>query len=162
MAVIRWLFLISALITPVSLGAAETSNYHVGEISQQALFAGYPIFDTNYQAYEPSAESISSFKASLPKALEVRVLFGTWCHDSEREVPRLLKLLNLAGIPDESVELFALDLKKKDPGGMADAMGIKYTPTFIFYIDGGEIGRIVERPEVSLMSDISRLSKQKR
>ena len=159
MAVIRWLFLISALITPVSLGAAETSNYHVGEISQQALFAGYPIFDANYQAYEPSAESVSSFKASLPEALEVRVLFGTWCHDSEREVPRLLKLLNLAGIPGESVELYGLDFKKKDPGGMADAMGIKYTPTFIFYVGDRELGRIVERPEVSLISDISRLSK---
>ena len=156
---IRWMFLISALITPVSIGAAETSDYHVGEINQQALFAGYPIFDVNYQAYKPSPETISSFKASLPEALEVRVLFGTWCHDSEREVPRLLKLLNLAGIRDESVELYALNLKKKDPEGMADAMGVKYTPTFIFYVDGGEIGRIVEKPEISLISDISRLSK---
>ena len=156
---IRWMFLISALITPVSIGATETSNYHVGEINQQALFAGYPIFDVNYQAYKPSPETISSFKASLPEALEVRVLFGTWCHDSEREVPRLLKLLNLAGIRDESVELYALNLKKKDPEGMADTMGIKYTPTFIFYVGNRELGRIVERPEVSLISDISRLPK---
>ena len=151
---IRWMFLISALITPVSIGATETSNYHVGEINQQALFAGYPIFDVNYQAYKPSPETISSFKASLPEALGVRVLFGTWCHDSEREVPRLLKLLNLAGIPGESVEFYALDLKKKDPGGMADAMGIKYTPTFIFYVDGMEIGRIIEKPQLNLATDI--------
>ena len=159
MAVIRWLFFLCALVTPISLGAAATTNYHVGDINQQALFAGYPEFNANYQAYKPSAESVASFKASLPEALEVRVLFGTWCHDSEREVPRLLKLLDLAGIPNESVELFALDRKKKDPGGMADAMGVKYTPTFIFYVDGGEIGRIVEKPEISLISDISRLSK---
>ena len=154
MAVIRWLFLISALITPVSLGAADITNYHVGEISQQALFAGYPIFDANYQAYAPSAESVSSFKASLPEVLEVRVLFGTWCHDSEREVPRLLKLFNLAGIPGKSVELYGLDLKKKDPGGMADAMGVRYTPTFIFYVDDMEIGRIVEKPQLNLATDI--------
>ena len=154
MAVIRRLFLILALITPVSISAAERSDYHVGEINQQALFAGYPIFNANYQAYKPSAESVSSFKASLPEALEVRVLFGTWCHDSEREVPRLLKLLNLAGIPGESVELYALDLKKKDPRGMADAMGIKYTPTFIFYVDGMEIGRIIETPQSNLATDI--------
>ena len=158
MAVIRWLFLILALVTPFSIGAAERSNYHVGEINQQALFAAHPIFKVNYQSYQPSAELVSSFKADLPEALEVRVLFGTWCHDSEREVPRLLKLLNLAGMPDESVEMYALDLKKKDPGGMADAMGIKYTPTFIFYVGGREIGRIVERPEESLISDIARLA----
>ena len=42
---------------------------------------------------------------------------------------------------------------------MADAMGIKYTPTFIFYVGDRELGRIVERPEVSLILDISRLSK---
>jgi len=158
MAVIRWLFLILALVTPFSIGAAERSNYHVGEINQQALFAAHPIFKVNYQSYQPSAELVSSFKADLPEALEVRVLFGTWCHDSEREVPRLLKLLNLAGMPDESVEMYALDLKKKDPGGMADAMGIKYTPTFIFYVGGRELGRIVERPEESLISDIARLA----
>jgi len=158
MAVIRRLFLILVLITPVSIGAAETTDYHVGEINRQALFAAYPIFKVNYQSYQPSAELMSSFKASLPEALEVRVLFGTWCHDSEREVPRLLKLLNLVRMPDESVEMYALDLKKKDPGGMADAMGIKYTPTFIFYVGGREIGRIVERPEESLISDIARLA----
>lgn len=159
MAVIRRLFFLCALVTPISLGAAETTNYHVGDINQQALFTGYPEFNANYQAYKPSAESVASFKESLPEALEVRVLFGTWCHDSEREVPRLLKLLDLAGIRDEWVELYALDLKKKDPEGMADAMGIKYTPTFIFYVGDRELGRIVERPEVSLISDISRLSK---
>ena len=158
MAVIRWLFLILALITPVLISAAERSNYHVGEINQQALFAGLPVFNANYQAYKLSAESVSSFKASLPEALEVRILFGTWCHDSEREVPRLLKLLNLVGLPEESVEMYALDLKKKDPKGIADAMGIKYTPTFIFYVGDRELGRIVERPEVSLISDIARLA----
>lgn len=159
MAVIRRLFFLCALVTPIPLGAAETTNYHVGEINQQALFAGYPIFNANYQAYKPSAEAVASFKESLPESLEVRVLFGTWCHDSEREVPRLLKLLKLAGIRDESVELYALDLKKKDPEGMADTMGIKYTPTFIFHVGNRELGRIVERPEVSLISDISRLPK---
>lgn len=151
-------FLILALITPVSIDAAETSDYHVGEINRQALFARYPIFKANYHSYQPSAQSVSSFKADLPEALEVSVLFGTWCHDSEREVPRLLKLLNLAGLPNESVEMYALDLKKKDPKGMANAMDISYTPTFIFYVDGREIGRIVERPEESLISDIVRLA----
>ena len=158
MAVIRWLFLMLVLITPVSIDASETTAHHVGEIDQQALFAEYPIFNANYQAYKLSAGSVASFKASLPEALEVRVLFGTWCHDSEREVPRLLKLLNLAGIPDESVELYALDLKKKDPRGMANTMGISYTPTFIFNVGGTEVGRIVERPEESLISDIARLA----
>lgn len=157
MAVIKRWFLILALITPASLGAVEISDYHVGEISQQALFAGFPIFNANYHAYEPSAESVSSFKSSLPESLEVRILFGTWCHDSEREVPRLLKLLNLAEIPGESVELYGLDLKKKDPRGMADAMGVRYTPTFIFYVGDRELGRILERPEVSFIWDISRL-----
>lgn len=73
-------------------------------------------------------------------------------------MPRLLKLLNLAGITDESVELYALDLKKKDPKGMASAMDLSYTPTFIFYVGGREIGRIVEKPEESLISDIARLA----
>ena len=84
-------------------------------------------------------------------------MFGTWCHDSEREVPRLLKILDALGVGDERVTLIALDWDKREPRDRARDAGVKFTPTFIFYLDGSEAGRIVERPEVSLEQDIARI-----
>ena len=84
-------------------------------------------------------------------------MFGTWCHDSEREVPRLLKILDALGVEDDRLMLIALDWDKREPLGRAREAGVEFTPTFVFYVDGREVGRIVERPEVSLEQDIERI-----
>jgi len=51
--------------------------------------------------------------------------------------------------------LFGLDYTKSEPSGRAKIHDIKYTPTFIVYQNNREIGRIIERPKVSLIADIS-------
>jgi thiol-disulfide isomerase/thioredoxin len=82
------------------------------------------------------------------------LFFGTWCHDSEREVPRLLKLLETAGLSDEKLTLVGLDYRKRDPEGRAVQFDIRYTPTAIIMREGIEVGRIVERPKTSLREEI--------
>ena len=84
---------------------------------------------------------------------EVIVLFGTWCHDSEREVPRLLKLLDQSEVDLQSLTLFAVDRNKTDPDGFAARLELQYTPTIIVSEDGREIARIVERPIKGLATD---------
>ena len=84
----------------------------------------------------------------------MKILFGTWCHDSEREVPRLLKLLAASGVKEESISLIALDISKEEPEGRAKVLDVRFTPTFIFFSDGIELGQIVEQPSKSLFEDI--------
>ena len=96
-----------------------------------------------------------------PPDLEVTILFGIWCHDSEREVPRMLKLLAASGLKKESISLIALDIRKSEPEGRAKALDVRFTPTFIFSRAGMELGRIVERPESSLRGDVATLIKSK-
>jgi hypothetical protein len=50
-----------------------------------------------------------------------------------------------------------LDQTKKCRYINVDAMQIKNVPTFIFYREGKEIGRIVENPSNTLESDIYNL-----
>ena len=85
-------------------------------------------------------------------------MFGTWCHDSKREVPRMLRILDSIGMPFEKISLIAVDIRKSEPGGRGKLFNIKRTPTFIFFKEGEEVGRIIERPDVNLESDLKKIS----
>ena len=86
-------------------------------------------------------------------------MFGTWCHDSKREVPRMLKILDSAGMKSEQISLIGVDINKTEPNGREQLYNLKNTPTFILLRNGTEVGRIVERPQISLESDLINLTK---
>jgi len=145
---VSWLLcLVISLAATTASGAAGTAEdaFHVGDISRQQLLGNYPEFARGYRTY-----SVGEMGFEVPRDVTVTVFFGVWCHDSEREVPRLLKVLDALGVDESAVTLIALDTKKREPAGRALQQAVKFTPTFIFYIGGGELGRIVERPESSL------------
>ncbi len=115
-----------------------------------------PEFRHSYDAYQPSADALSKMQALEGKTL--LVLFGYWCHDSAREVPRLLKLIEQSGVELQGLKLVAVDYDKRDPQGLAEKHDLKYTPT-IYLLDGDqELGRIIERPESGLAEDLRRLT----
>jgi len=137
------------------IGCAHTGNsvdYALGEMSQQELFTQYKGFSTSYQEFEITPKQGEQVK-QWPAELKIDVYFGTWCHDSQREVPRLLKILQANNQVD--VLLIGLNYQKAEAQGRAQAAKVKYTPTFVVSLDGKEIGRIIERPENSLVDDIS-------
>lgn len=129
---------------------ADRYRYPLGDISQTELLERHEVFKRNYDAYEVTAGI-----DRLPADLEVKILFGTWCHDSEREVPRMLKLLEASGVREENISLISLDIRKEEPEGRAKALGVRFTPTFIFFSGDIELGRITERPVESLQADIA-------
>ena len=118
-----------------------------GDIKVAQLFGAHPGFAQGYETFEPEP-------LELPEDLTVWLFFGTWCHDSQREVPRLLKLLEAAGLGDENLRLIGLDYRKREPRGRAAEFNVRYTPTAIFMRGDVEVGRIVERPNTSLYADI--------
>ena len=145
--------LIFFIVTPLSLEVmADRYRYPLGDISQAELLERHKVFKRNYDAYEVTAGI-----DGLPADLKVKILFGTWCHDSEREVPRMLKLLEASGVKQANISLIALDIRKEEPEGRAKAFGVKYTPTFIFFAGGRELGRIIERPVDNLTQDVMTL-----
>ena len=73
----------------------------------------------------------------------------------------MLKILEAVGLPADHIEMVTLDYSKADPRGLAVANGVEFTPTFIFYRQQKEIGRIVEKPATSLEEAISELLVQR-
>jgi thioredoxin 1 len=126
--------------------------HHVGLISGAELLAHYPEFSDEYQRYNPSIQELSAIKVLQDKTLVV--LFGTWCHDSQREVPRLLKTIALSGVENYKLSLLAVDFTKQEPSGLYLNYQLRYTPTFVLEKDGLPLARVVEKPNTTIAEDL--------
>ena len=147
------------VLLSVSCGSTENktvqSEPYTGEISAAQLLTDYVYFREIYDLYQPSKKELNAAKSLSGKS--ILVLFGTWCHDSEREIPRLLKLLDSADVKLESLSLHGVNYHKQDPKNLHRKFGIRYTPTIILLEGEQELGRIVEKPVQSLGEDLAGL-----
>lgn len=149
--------ILSTIMIVITVSACANSHVEnppmvIGEVSSQQLMSKHKFFQQNYQAFKLSDNDVAEIKR-WPSDLHIEVYFGSWCHDSVREVPKFLRMV--AESPTLSNRLIALDYEKSEPKGSAKIHDVKYTPTFIVYQKDKEIGRIIERPNVSLTADIS-------
>ncbi len=132
----------------------------VGEINQDLLNQGSykEWFEENYNDYQGNSNLIQSFSKYL-KQYNIKIFMGTWCGDSHREVPAFLHMLQEAKFPMKQVKIYAVDRQKTTPQGYEKGMDITHVPTFIFYKNGKEMGRIVESPINSLEEDTNDILK---
>ncbi|WP_286755172.1 thioredoxin family protein [Roseivirga sp. UBA838] len=105
-------------------------------------------FNTNYKTYLVDTETLKDIRKKNLKGLRILAFMGTWCHDSNREIPRLIRVCEELGIADQ-LELYGVDVNKKSRLEKEKNWDIRKTPTIIFLRNGEEIGRILEEPEVS-------------
>lgn len=96
------------------------------------------------EKYTPKAQWMDSLE-QVGGPYAVRIYAGTYCPDSKKWVPRLLGLRK--DLPLADMEVISMDTTKKDAEGLAQADKIEKIPTFIFYKNGNEVGRIVEKPK---------------
>lgn len=105
-------------------------------------------FNTNFKTYLVDENSLKGIKKRKLKDLKIVAFMGTWCHDSNREIPRLMRVAEELGIA-EQLELYGVDVNKKSLLGKEEGFNVKNTPTIIFYLAGDEVGRVIEEPEIS-------------
>ncbi len=70
---------------------------------------------------------------------------GSWCGDSESEVPKIMKLIDKANLNDK-IEIWGLDRDKKEPNGTQLPYSILKVPTLVILKNSQEIGKIIEFP----------------
>jgi thiol-disulfide isomerase/thioredoxin len=117
------------------------------------LFKTY--YDSECSAYTPDASTVNNLKTTfLNKNIKVTIVMGSWCGDSQEEVPRFYKIIDALGFSETNVTIYCVDRTKKTDKGETDNLGIRLVPTFIFYNDGKEIGRITESPKETLEKKI--------
>lgn len=109
-------------------------------------------YELEYNDYEPRKGIVRKL-ARHTKGVDIVIILATWCPDSQEQVPRFYKILDEAGISDDSITLICVDGYKKVQGIDLEQYNAERVPTFIFYSDGKEAGRIIEMPEESLEED---------
>lgn len=110
-------------------------------------------FDKEYDLYKVNAERLAQIKPLL-KDKRVVLLMGTWCEDSQREVPGMMKILNEGGYNTAEMEIIAVDEDKRTKTDLEKDYNLAYVPALIFFDEDKEMNRIVEFPINTLEQDI--------
>ena len=138
---------------------AKDSSGNLTGVVQKDAFMQAPYnswFNNRLETYEADQETIDALKLAL-KDVEIRAYMGTWCGDSKRETPQFYNILEAAYFDMNQLTMITVDRSKKRPVNLVADYDIQRVPTFIFYRNGTEIGRYVERPRESLEKDMLKI-----
>lgn len=115
-------------------------------------------FKKSYDDYQPNVDIISRLKQLPMKDLHIKIFFGTWCGDTKREMPKMIKVLNEIGIPKSQMTFIALSsgdsVYKQSKNREERGYNIFRVGSYIIEKNGVEINRIVEFPKYSMERDL--------
>jgi thiol-disulfide isomerase/thioredoxin len=118
-------------------------------------------FAPKYEKYELDESAVSSLKNIISADISFKVFFGTWCGDSQKELPRFLKVTDQLNLADNQLGIFATDNSteryKQSAKREEKGLTVYRVPTFIVYKKGKEIGKITEHPKESLEADLVKI-----
>ena len=146
------LLIFGLVISPVLMA----KDYFVGEITSQQIMSDFKRFKKHADDVNYTKQQLAAL-AQIEDDIQIKVFFGQWCHDSQREVPRLIQLFDKLNKDNFDVWYYALNGRKSDPQNQAEQHEIRRTPTIIVYRDGKEIARVLEFPEKDWPSDLSKI-----
>jgi thiol-disulfide isomerase/thioredoxin len=128
----------------------------VGETTLEAFWDQFPDWEESKRQYAPEKNAIEALQ-KIEREISMVLFLGTWCGDSRREVPKLLKVYEAAANSHFSLRIYGVDWEKKDDEGAAQMHQIERVPTAILFENGKEIGRIIENPDQTWEEDISKI-----
>ncbi len=114
-------------------------------------------YDKSFNVYTVDSSVLPQLKPLLANK-KIEIFLGSWCGDSKREVPRMMKLLQAASFDTSNIQLVFVNNDEKQykqsPQHEERKKFIHHVPTFIVYENDTEINRIVESPIESLEKDL--------
>ncbi len=142
-----------------------TGTLLLGNTSREDIEQNFPGWTDEYISYQPGEQTAGNIASRL-QDVSITCIFGTWCSDSRRDVPRMWKILEMAGYPPSGMEMLAVASSRftADMGidqkliswsdRIKEHYGVERVATFIIYRKGEELGRIIEKPRLSLEEDL--------
>jgi cyclophilin family peptidyl-prolyl cis-trans isomerase/HEAT repeat protein len=138
-------------IAPVSLPLV------VGPLTEERILQVLPSYATIRDAYAPDSSVLEMMKSYLRPRDRIEVYMGTWCDDSGREVPKLLRItrdLKTQFDVEIPTTYIAIDRSKREPARLLKGKAVAKVATFIVYRGAKELGRIEERPQGLFEDDL--------
>lgn len=167
----KWLFF-TALIVPFTVLSQRnatiidsTSNEEIlyGLCNKEALLL--PVFmdyyTQFYAEYSPDKAILTLLSTDVGD-YKILIFMGSWCSDSQEQLPRFFKVAETIGFPEDRIEIYAVDRKKHCSGieALIQQYGLERVPTIIFIRGDKELGRITETPLISIEADWLKIIEQ--
>jgi tetratricopeptide (TPR) repeat protein len=167
----RFAIVLALIWAPVAFGQAVNQRVTAADGRQDLLgtltevgLRSAPFnewYDAGVASYQPDEQILHQLNLS---DYEITVFMGTWCGDSRREVPRLMRTLRELNYPSSQLAIIGVNRTreqfKQSPGGEEAGRNIHRVPTIIVQRDGVEIGRIVESPVASIEADLHAITSE--
>ena len=106
-----------------------------------------------YEEYTCEQSIIELIKEKADNFSRIDIYFGFWCGDSENNMPAFIKILDKIALKDLEINYYSLGRKKTGEKYFVKDLKIEKVPTFVFYKDKKETGRIIENPKKDLLTD---------
>ncbi|MDR6486663.1 thiol-disulfide isomerase/thioredoxin [Chryseobacterium vietnamense] len=117
------------------------------QLKEQFLKAPYADwYVKEHDEYALDQKAVSELKKEKIGTYDIIVFMGTWCEDSHRDFPRLMKILEAVSYPESKLNIIAVNRKKESPTGDESLYNLQKVPTIILKRYGKEVGRIIEMP----------------
>ncbi|MBB6330160.1 thiol-disulfide isomerase/thioredoxin [Chryseobacterium sediminis] len=117
------------------------------QLKEQFLKAPYADwYVKEHDEYALDQKAVSELKKEKIGTYDMIVFMGTWCEDSHRDFPRLMKILEAVNYPENKLTIIAVNRKKESPTGDESLYNLQKVPTIILKRYGKELGRIIEMP----------------
>lgn len=118
-------------------------------------------FESNYKSFKPDEKVLAEIKNHLSENdFNIEIYLGTWCPDSRREFPRMIKILTETDFDMNQLKIVGVNRDKIVPEVSVEKreeLNVNHVPTIIFYKDGKEINRFVEFAQENLENDVLKI-----
>jgi hypothetical protein len=141
-----FIFIFAFAVMPALAGAPVAMD------KQKILETGEE-WQKKYQEYQVDESFLETLKAKVDDQLTIVVYLGAWCGDSRNNLPVFMKIVDSLEVQPK-VKYYNVERKPSpDVKYYVKDKEVERVPTFIFYREGKEIGRIIENPKTSLIED---------
>lgn len=131
----------------------------IGPVTPEEIITKERIFEIYMKRYQPDDGSVK-YLSALEDTVTLYIFFGTWCRESKKYIPGLMKSLQLADSKFIETKYMGTDRQKKVPAELLKMFNIKYIPTVVVLKGDKEIGRIVEKPLQPIEADLVQILKR--
>lgn len=149
--------LLSFIFTTVSAQLVDTSP--TGRITINTLFnsKNTPKFKPNYEAYKPDEEAIKTIRKFKGK-MQIKMIMAFWDEESSQQTSELVKILETAkwDVSDANqLKIFAVNTVMEASFEGFNSLKVNVLPTYIFYVNGKEVGRYDNNLPMNLEKSIA-------
>ncbi len=124
---------------PMLLGCIERSAFNDKPYSEW--------YNEGYDLYKLDSAVLMSIPQDSLDNLTITVVFGSWCSDSQAEVPIFFKVCDFLKIPEDNIKIIGVDRTKDVDPNCSETETVEFVPTYFFYNHGKLFKKIVEHSD---------------